>query len=101
MFMGPKSLFYDGKASSCRLQALTGFRGADLRASRTQHDLFQPAFGGFQLFLAMALQGLSAFVQGDGILKVHLALLKAGNNGFQLLERAFEAQFFDVLASPF
>ena len=38
----------------------------------------------------MGLQGLSAFVQSDGILKIHLALFQTGDNGFQLLERALE-----------
>ena len=49
----------------------------------------------------MGLQRLSAFVQGNGIFQVHLALLQAGDNGFQLFEGAFEAQLFDGFAGPF
>ncbi len=45
----------------------------------------------------MALEGLSPFVQGNGVLKIHLTLLQAGNNGLKLLERPFEAQVFDGL----
>jgi len=45
----------------------------------------------------MALERLSAFVQNDGILKIHLALFQARNDGLKLLERAFEAQVFDRL----
>jgi hypothetical protein len=49
----------------------------------------------------MIFECLSAFVQSNRILKVHLALLKPGDDGFQLLERAFEAQFFDGLVRGF
>ena len=90
--MRGKSLFCDSKASSCRLQPFT-----DFRAARAQHDFFQPAFRGFQFFFAMGLQRLAAFIQGDGILKIDLALLQAGNDGFQLPERALKAQLFDGL----
>src|SRR4051812_34786275 len=46
----------------------------------------------------MGLQGLSAFVQGNGIFQVHLALLQASDNGFQLFEGTLEAQLFDGFA---
>jgi autotransporter translocation and assembly factor TamB len=59
------------------------------------HDLFQPAFGGFELGLAMVLQRLAALVKGDGILQIDLALLQAGDDGFQLLERGLETYVAD------
>jgi hypothetical protein len=49
----------------------------------------------------MKFERLSAFIQSDGILKIHLALLQPGDDGFQLLESAFKAQFFDGLAGIF
>ena len=45
----------------------------------------------------MGLQRLSAFVQSDRILQIHLAVFEARNDGFELLEGAFEAQLFDCL----
>jgi hypothetical protein len=69
-----------------------------LRAGRAHDDFFQAAFRGFQLGFAMCLQRLATLVQRDGVLKVDLALFQAGNNGFQFLQRAFEAEFFDGLA---
>jgi hypothetical protein len=80
---------------------LFAFRGADLRARGTLYDFLQPPFGGFQLLLAMRLQGLAPLVQGDGVLQINLTLLQPGNNGFQLFERALEAQFFYGLAGRF
>ena len=49
----------------------------------------------------MRLQRLSAFVQSDGILEIHLALFQAGNDGLKLLERGFEAEIFDRLGWAF
>ena len=49
----------------------------------------------------MRLQRLSAFVQSDGILEIHLALFQTGNNGLKLLERGFEAELFDRLGWAF
>jgi len=48
----------------------------------------------------MGLQRLSAFVQSDGILEIHLALFQTGN-GLKLLERGFEAEIFDRLGWAF
>ena len=44
----------------------------------------------------MALQRLAALVQGDGILKLHLALLQPGDDGFQLAQRRLETEAGDV-----
>jgi len=49
----------------------------------------------------MGFQRLSAFVQGNGIFQVYLALFQASDNGFQLFEGAFEAKLFDGFAGPF
>ena len=84
----PKNLFFE---TAKQAQAVS-MPFADFRAARAQHDFFQPAFGGFQFLFAMGLQRLSAFVQGDGIFQIHLALLQARDNGFQLLEGRLEAQ---------
>ena len=40
---------------------------------------------------------MPAFIQGDGILKIHLALLQARDDSFQLPERVLKAQVFDGL----
>jgi hypothetical protein len=48
----------------------------------------------------MIFERLPAFVQSDGILKIDLALLQPGDNGFQFLEGAFEAQLFDDFVGP-
>src|SRR5204862_6882299 len=83
-------------ARSGRLQPF-----ADFRARSAQDDLFQPRFGQLQLFFTMRLERLSAFVQSEGILEIHLALLQTRNNGLKLLERRFEAQVFGRLGRAF
>jgi hypothetical protein len=44
----------------------------------------------------MALERLSAFVQGDGILKLHLALLQPGDDGLQFAQRRLETEAGNV-----
>jgi hypothetical protein len=46
----------------------------------------------------MRLQRLAAFIERNGIFQVHFALLQPGDDGFQFLERGFEAEFLDGLA---
>jgi hypothetical protein len=40
----------------------------------------------------MGLEGLSALIESDGVLKVHGALLQPGDDFLQLLEGGFKAQ---------
>jgi len=49
----------------------------------------------------MGLQGLSAFVQSDGIFQFDLALFQARDDGLKFLERPLEAQLFDGLGRAF
>ena len=65
-------------------------------AGRAQDDLFQPPFRRFQLGFAMGLQRLAALVQENGILKIHLALLQPGDNGFQFAQGRLEAEAGDL-----
>src|ERR1700760_3918609 len=90
MFMRPESLVWPSRASSRRLHAFDAFRAAS-----AQNDFLQPAFRRLQLFIAMRLQRLAAFIERDGIFQIHLALLQARDNAFQLLERHLEAKAFD------
>jgi hypothetical protein len=90
MFMRPESLVWLSRASSRRLHAFDAFRAAG-----AQNDFLQPAFRRLQLFVAMRLQRLPAFVERDGIFQIDLALLQARDNAFQLLERRLEAQALD------
>src|SRR5689334_6666519 len=89
MFMRSNLLLAE-PVNSGRLHAFDAFR-----AACAQNDFFQPAFRRFQFFIAMRLQRLAAFVQGDGIFQIHFALLQARDNAFQLLERRLEAQAVD------
>jgi len=43
----------------------------------------------------MAFEQLAALIQGNGIFQIDLALLQAGDDGFQLLQCAFEGQVLD------
>ena len=85
--MRPESLVGQSRASSRRLHAFDAFRAAG-----AQNDFLQPAFRRFQLFVAMGLQRLSAFIERDGIFQIHLALLQARDNAFQLLESRLETE---------
>src|SRR6185437_969542 len=90
MFMRPESLVWQSRASSGRLHAFDAFRAAG-----AQNDFLQPAFRRLQLFIAMRLQRLPAFVERDGIFQIHLALLQARDDAFQLLESGLEAEALD------
>src|ERR1700722_13148477 len=52
-------------------------------AARPLHNPFQPAFGGLELGLAMAFQGLAALIKDNGILQIDFPLLEARNNALQ------------------
>src|SRR5260370_9689413 len=59
-------------------------------------DLVDPRLGLPQQFLAAPLQGFAALVDGHRFLQRHLAVFEPLDDRFNLLDRALEAQLFDV-----
>src|SRR5258708_23544036 len=59
-------------------------------------DLVDPRLGLPQQFLAAPLQGFAALVDGHRFLQRHLAVFEPLDDRFKLLDRALEAQLFDV-----
>src|SRR5689334_18116183 len=70
--------------------------GARDFARAVGRDLLDPRLGLPQEFLAAPLQGLAPLIDGNRFLQGHLAVLEPLDDGFELLDRAFEGQLFDV-----
>src|ERR1700736_642663 len=70
--------------------------GAGDLAGGVGGDLVDPRLRLPQQFLAPPFQGLAPFVNGDGFLQRHLAVLEPLDDRFKFLERALEAQLPDV-----
>src|SRR5882757_2651159 len=64
-------------------------------------DLVDAGLGLAQQFLAAPLQGFAALVDRNRFLKRHLAVLEPLDDRFKFLDRALEAQLFDVYLGVF
>src|SRR5258705_11555924 len=65
-------------------------------AGGVQRDLFDAGLRLAQQLLAAALERLAALVDRDRFLQRHLAFFEALDDGFEFLDRPFEAQGVDI-----
>src|SRR5690606_36591346 len=74
--------------------------GSDRRAV-AQRDLLDPCFGLLQEPLAMRLQRLAAFIDGDRLRQRRLAAFQHADDLLELGERVLETHGFDVVILGF
>src|SRR5690349_7098787 len=85
----------DARGSTVSVFDVEGL-GAGRLTVLIERDLLDTGFGLTQEPIAMGLQRLAPLIDEDGSLKLHIAFLKALDDGLELLQRLLEAHRLDV-----